>query len=56
MIALPSNAKRQAKAATGRIQGAPMIDIILFVVISFGIAVSLLYIFGALRSRRATRM
>jgi hypothetical protein len=35
--------------------GAPMVDMVLFVVISLGIAVSLLYIYGALKSRRVTR-
>jgi hypothetical protein len=33
-----------------------MIDVILFVVVTLGIAVSLLYLYGALRSRRASRM
>ena len=40
---------------TGLIQGVPMIDTALFVVITIGIGVSLLYIYGALKSRRVTR-
>lgn len=33
-----------------------MVDVILFVVISIGIAVSVLYLYGALRSRRSSRL
>lgn len=38
------------------LKGSLMADVALFVVISLGIAVSVLYLYGALKSRRASRM